>query len=474
MTRKELRDALDRAAGTPPPVDLVATAWATGRRMRRRRRVAAGAGGAVLAASLATAVALSGGLDTAGTGPADTGTSVPGPSTTTDPSATTTDPPTTTEPSTTTDPSATTAAQTVAGMPLTAITVQDRPAVALAAYDTLADLPQLDTGLPAELAMPSGPLPSVTDSPVSEIVAFSVVPLDEDAAYPVVLGPDGKWRRFDLGLPISAYDVYPVSQLAVSTDATRAVLPADGGVVVLDATDGTMTTHDLAGLTVRQARWAAINGGTEGGADSADIVVVADEGAFLVDPATGEDSPMQSREEGTPYAPAHLAQQPFAVFTGETGRLAIQPWGTDGTLGQQADLDLVGAANLETLHHDGLAAAGVLVPAEGADLSDPQTVEPARSGVLVTDAAGGPENTRILVAENLLSLRPVGWHEGMVVVQTQDAEGSWVLAWDPAAGELWRLARVSGTEQRIPEGGAYLEEYISNTTLVLGDIATGG
>lgn len=63
MTRKELREVLDEAAGHPPRVDLAEAAWARGVGMRRRRRAVLAGGGTVLAAAAVVgALVLSGGL----------------------------------------------------------------------------------------------------------------------------------------------------------------------------------------------------------------------------------------------------------------------------------------------------------------------------------------------------------------------------------------------------------------------------
>lgn len=86
MTRKDLHDALDRAADPVGEVDLLAQAWRTGRQQRTRRQVArrVGAGG-LLAATLVGIVALSSGppelsatdpagSDVAASGPLDSAT----------------------------------------------------------------------------------------------------------------------------------------------------------------------------------------------------------------------------------------------------------------------------------------------------------------------------------------------------------------------------------------------------------------
>lgn len=63
MTRKELRDVLDEAAGDPPRVDLAEAAWARGVGMRRRRRAVFAGGGTLLAAAAVVgAMVISGGI----------------------------------------------------------------------------------------------------------------------------------------------------------------------------------------------------------------------------------------------------------------------------------------------------------------------------------------------------------------------------------------------------------------------------
>lgn len=59
---ENLRDALDRAAGEDPHVDLTEQVWAQGRVLRRRRRTAQAVGGMTAAAALVGAMWLGGGL----------------------------------------------------------------------------------------------------------------------------------------------------------------------------------------------------------------------------------------------------------------------------------------------------------------------------------------------------------------------------------------------------------------------------
>lgn len=58
----ELKDALERAAGDEPSLDLADQVWAHGRVVRRRRQVAQGIGGLAAAAVIVGAFALGGGL----------------------------------------------------------------------------------------------------------------------------------------------------------------------------------------------------------------------------------------------------------------------------------------------------------------------------------------------------------------------------------------------------------------------------
>lgn len=59
---ENLRDALDRAAGEDPHVDLTEQVWAQGRVVRRRRQTAQAVGGMTAAATLVGALWLGGGL----------------------------------------------------------------------------------------------------------------------------------------------------------------------------------------------------------------------------------------------------------------------------------------------------------------------------------------------------------------------------------------------------------------------------
>lgn len=204
MTDDTLRDLLEERVGDLPTRDLATGAWAEGVRRRRRRRTAVLAGAAATTALVlgVTAVVTSGAPD-AGPPPSERPA----------------------EP----EPDAVVGGAGVWWSP----DVEEE-----------ADLPAVDSPLPAQVDLDSDAPDAVADPMLRAVAAYGVVAASGDVDRVLLVGPEGEERTLDVsGLGRVAkpngYRLSPVSPTVLSPDGRTLAFGQDGAVVFFDVPLGT-------------------------------------------------------------------------------------------------------------------------------------------------------------------------------------------------------------------------------------------
>ena len=290
--------------------------------------------------------------------------------------------------------------------------------------------PDLWTELDATPALNPGAATDLAEDPITEGLFATVDP--GDPTVPVVLGPDGRWRRISVpGLvlieDVDGYTSPAVRPTAFSADGTHLALPQPDSLVVVDLTDGSHRTYPMPGTFLSFAVWIDTS-----------HVLVASEGATtstVVDLNTGGTSPS--------------ALPPDTAFTdGDSlswGRSDMSlDWGTRPDVHTLAN-NAGGLVEYPPLVKDGVAVGDMDVGSREVGSEDP----PLGNGVVAVDATTGDVLAYLHLGPGPGLSVLLGWQGDLPVLGLKDRTGEHhtmaIVAWDYRAGRLEPLAQTSSS-----------------------------